>query len=440
MPSPEKESADDSHFLHGVRIRDSAAPVSAAQLAQIESSLDLRLPADYRSFLLRANGGVPDPNGFRYTVVDEEEGTRRRHKARITRFYPATELKAPGGEVKSSWTGNQGAVWWGFPDWLLPIAIVEDALEGGLLCIAVKGKRQGRIYYWPEQEIGEDTLHGVADSFDSFLALLGQGKPRDPDPATAGQKPRKLSLRQAAAQGQLEDVQRWLQRGASPFDAYAYAADAGQAGVLRHLLTSGALQEVGKDALQFTQPKLWEDLEVVSGLVQAGADVNYVFGDGTTPLHWAAQHASPEVVKYLLDCGARPGVWSRSLFQTALHRVVFDARDAAALAKMKLLLDAGEDLHARPEPMQPPPGLAEHIRQRLGAAGPGLSEFLGSVLNLNLNLIQGSQPGTSAAELLTTMGRSQLLQELEQHLAQRGSPGESFWLRTRPLPGRGDKE
>jgi hypothetical protein len=419
MPSPENESADDPLCLHGVRIRDSAEPVSAAQLAQIESSLDLRLPADYRSFLLRANGGVPDPNGFRYTVVDEEEGTRRRHKAKITRFYPATELKAPGGEVKGSETGSQGAGWFGFPDWLLPIANVEDALEGGMVCIAVKGKRQGRIYYWPEQEIGEDTLHRVADSFGSFLALLGQGKPRDSDPATAGQKPRKLSLRQAAAKGQLEDVQRFLKQGASPFDVYAYAADAGQAGILRHLLNSGALKEVGKDALSFTQPKLWEDLEVVRGLVKAGADVNYVFFDGTTPLHGAAQHASPEVVKYLLDCGAKPGVWSRSLFQTALHRVVFDARDAAALAKMKLLLDAGEDLHARPEPIPPPSGLPEHIRQRLGAAGAGLSDLLGSVLNLNLNLIQSSQPGTSAAELLTTLGRSQLLQELEQHLAQR---------------------
>jgi hypothetical protein len=419
MSAPEKESADDPLRLHGVRICDSAEPVSAAQLAQIERSLDLRLPADYRLFLLRANGGVPDPNGFRYTVVDEEEGTRRRHKAKVARFFPAAELKAPGGEVKSFDPAYQGAVWWSFPDWLLPIAIVEDALEGGLLCIAVKGKRQGRIYYWPEQEIGEDTLHRVADSFGSFLALLGQGKTRDSDPAAAAQKPRKLSLSQAAATGQLEDVQRLLERGASPFEVYAYAADAGQAGIVRHLLGGGALKEVGKDALRFTEPRLWEDLEVVRGLVKAGADVNYVFFDGTTPLHWAAQHASPEVVKYLLDCGAKPGVWSRTLFQTALHRVVFDARDAAALAKMKLLLDAGEDLHARPEPMQAPWGLAEHIRQRLGAAGAGLSDLLGSIQNLNLNLIQKSQPGTSAAELLTTLGRSQLLQELEQHLAQR---------------------
>jgi hypothetical protein len=418
MSSPENESTDDPLRLPGVKMRDSAEPVSALQLAQIEKSLDLQLPAEYRSFLLRTNGGVPDPNGFRYTVVDEEEGTRRRCKAKVARFWPAAELRAPGGEA-TSMEAYQRDLFFGFPDWLLPIAHVEDAMEGGMVCVAIKGKRQGRIYFWPEQEFGEDTLHRVADSFGSFLALLGQGKPRDSDPATAGQKPRKLTLKQAVAKGQLEEVQRFLKQGASPYDVHSYAADAGQAEILRHLFNSGALKEVGKDALSFTQPKLWEDLEVVRGHVKAGADVNYVFFDGTTPLHGAAQHGSPEVVKYLLDCGAKPGVWSRTLFQTALHRVVFDRRDAAALAKMMLLLDAGEDLYARPEPMQLPLSLPGHIRQRLGAAGAGLSDLLGSILNQNLNLIQKSQPGTSAAELLTTLGRSQLLQELEQHLAQR---------------------
>ena len=80
---------------------------------------------------------------------------------------------APGAQVKSLLTLYQNNVPFGWPDWILPIAHVQDALEGGLLCIAVKGDNQGRIYYWPEQEIGEDTLHRVADSFNSFLALLG---------------------------------------------------------------------------------------------------------------------------------------------------------------------------------------------------------------------------------------------------------------------------
>jgi hypothetical protein len=416
MPSADKDSADDPLRLHGIQLRDSAKPVSLEQLAEIESGLGFRLPAEYRSFLLCANGGIPEANRFHYTVVDHEEGTRRQHKARITRFLSAIPAEVPSGQDKSLVTFYKNVAF-GLPDRLLPIAVVEDAMEGGMLCIAVKGKQQGRIYYWPEQEIGEDTLHRVADSFDLLLAMLAQQKTKDAGPASGGQKPRKLSLARAAAMGQLEDVQRLLERGASPYTAYAHAAEAGQAAILCYLLTSGALKEVGRDALEFTQPRLWRELELIRGLINAGADVNYTFFDGTTPLHGAAQHGSPEVVKYLLDCGAKPGVWSRSLNQTPLHRAVFDAREADAFAKMKLLLDAGEDLHARrPGPMQSPPGLAEHLSQRVGGLGPGLAELLGPLVN------QITQPQISAAELLISQGRAQLLQELEQYVAGRRQP------------------
>lgn len=158
---------------HGITIRDSAVAVSPDQLDRIERSLNLRLPAEYRSFLLHANGGVPEPKSFHYIEIDEDAGTRRRQKGKVARFYAASPADSPGTQVKSLLTLYQNNVPFGWPDWLLPIAHVEDALEGGMLCIAVKGENQGRIYYWPEQEIGEETLHEVADSFNSFLALLG---------------------------------------------------------------------------------------------------------------------------------------------------------------------------------------------------------------------------------------------------------------------------
>jgi ankyrin repeat protein len=412
MPAPENESPDDPLRAHGITIGDSAEPVSPEQLDRIERSLNYRLPAESRSFLLRANGGVPDRSLFHYTVIDEDEGTRRRQRGKITRFYPARPTEAPGAPGNSFLTGYQNAIPFGFPDWLLPIAGVDDALEGSLLCIAVKGKKQGRIYYWPEQEIGEDTLHRVADSFNAFLALLGHKKSASSGPAPARPARRKPSLARAAATGQLDEVQRLLQRGASAYSAYAYAADAGQAAILRYLLDSGALQQVGHDALRFTRPELWKDLGVVRGLVKAGAHVNHTFFDGTTPLHEAAQHGTPEVVQHLLACGAVVGVWSHSLRQTALHRAIFDEQDAATLAKMKLLLDAGEDLHARP-PVQSPAGLPEHLSQRLGSIVPGLADLLGSVLQLT------TQPAVSAAELLIAQGRTQLLHELEEYLARR---------------------
>lgn len=171
--SPGNESPNDPLRAHGLTIRDSAEPVSPDQLDRIERSLNLRLPAEYRSFLLRTNGGVPEPRRLHYIAIDQDEGTLRRQKGRIARFYPVGPAEAPSRQVNGL-TLYKNNVPYGWPDWLLPIAHVEDALEGGMLCIAVKGENQGRIYYWPEQEIGEETLHRVADSFNSFLALLAK--------------------------------------------------------------------------------------------------------------------------------------------------------------------------------------------------------------------------------------------------------------------------
>jgi hypothetical protein len=413
MPSPENDSPDDPLRAHGITIRDSAEPVGPDQLDRIERTLNLRLPAEYRSFLLRANGGVPKPRLFHYIAIDEDDGSRRRKKAKIDRFYTVSPTAATSGQVSGLSIYHSNVAYGGFPDWLLPIAIVEDAREGGMLGIAVKGKKEGRIYYWPEQEIGEDTLHRVADSFNAFLALLGQKKTPGPDAGTPGQKRPKPSLARAAARGQLEDVRRLLECGGSPNTAYGHAADAGQSAILRYLLESGALKQVGHDALSFTRPELWQDLELVRGLIKAGAQVNHTFPDGTTPLHEAAQHGSPEVVQDLLERAAAVGIWSHGLqSHTALHRAAFDQQDAAALAKMKLLLDAGEDLHARP-PVQPPGGLPEHPAQRPGGLGGLLANLLGSVLKPMM------PPAVSAAELLMAEGRAQLLHELEQYVARR---------------------
>ncbi len=172
-PSPENESSDDPLRAHGVTIRDSAEPVSSDQLDRIERSLNLRLPAEYRSFLLRTNGGVAEPRLFPYIAIDEHEGTRCRQKGKIAQFYSASRAEARTGQVNSFVTIYQSWSYSEFP-WLLPIAQVEDAMEGGILCIAVKGENEGRIYYWPEKEMGWETLHRVADSLNSFLALLGK--------------------------------------------------------------------------------------------------------------------------------------------------------------------------------------------------------------------------------------------------------------------------
>jgi hypothetical protein len=417
VPSPEKSNASGEIDLHGVTVRSAGEPLSPDRIAAVEKNLGHALPAEYRSFLLHFDGGIPQPSQFRFTAIDPEDESRQRHKATVTWFYPATANESPWGVVQSLESVYKDLTPYGLPNWLVPIAVVDDGVSGGILLIAIQGKEQGRVYYRPEQEIGENVVHLIADSFGSFLALLGQGKSKEPAWLAAIRNGAVDAVRDwldqggsvtttyrnrsplvyAVADGKVEVVRLLLERGALPVEAYAYAMDEGQGAIVRFLLTTGAVKEIGKDILCFTRTTLWNDLELVRGLVDAGADVNFVFYDGTTPLHWAAQHAPPEVVKFLLARGAKPGIWSNSLGQTALHRAVFGSPDEAVLAKMKLLIDAGEDLHA--------------LRSVGSSEGP--SSMLASVLN------RSSMPSVSAAELLATHKEPRLLQELERYAAQR---------------------
>src|SRR6516225_123452 len=43
-------------------------------------------------------------------------------------------------------------------------------------------------------------------------------------------------------------------------------------------------------------------------MIAAGADVNAAQGDGTTPLHWAAYKIDADLVRALLQRGAKPDV------------------------------------------------------------------------------------------------------------------------------------
>jgi ankyrin repeat protein len=103
------------------------------------------------------------------------------------------------------------------------------------------------------------------------------------------------------------------------------------------------------------------------------------------------------VVKLLLERAARTGIWSKTFGQTALHRAVLSSSDEAMLAKMKLLIDAGEDLHAcKPQ-----------------VALEGMTSIFGSLLN------RVSAPAASAGDFLAAQKGQQLLKELERYQARR---------------------
>jgi ankyrin repeat protein len=392
-----------------ISISDSAEAVSDADLAAVERRLGVHFPDDYRAFLLRHNGGVPRPGRFRISREAAEAGMEW---GQVTRFYSVGTGAGPGRQARDlENTFRTLQEFSGLPDRLVPIADVNDPLEGGTLWISVRGTDRGRVYYHPEFEAFDETVYAVCKSFGAFLDRLAGKTGRAPAWVAAVRGGDLDSVRQwldgggdpaerydgrsavelAARKGKLELVQLLVGRGAPVGDAYLEACDAGRGDVAHWLFAREPGRKAEPDALTFEQPGLWGELAFVRALLDAGADVNHRSADGTTPLHRAAKHAPPEVVHLLLDRGADLRSFDDK-GETALHRVVYADDDPRRLAKMRLLIDAGLELHARhfgPRSLRDP-------SQRL--------------------------PAYSVAELLAGLGDREGLAELEAYTAQRHRP------------------
>jgi hypothetical protein len=85
----------------------------------------------------------------------------------------------------------------------------------------------------------------------------------------------------------------------------------------------------------------------------------------------AAQHATPEVVRFLLARGARAGVWSQQ-GEMALHRAICTKQRSEMLEKMRILIDAGESLQA----IAPRSALSEPILKTLQKMEMPIGELL----------------------------------------------------------------
>ncbi len=112
--------------------------------------------------------------------------------------------------------------------------------------------------------------------------------------------------------------------GATPF---LFAADRGDVPLMRLLLQLGAdpllpnfqgttpllaAAGVGTNEPQEEAGEESEALEAVNLLLDLGADVNTVDGNGDTAMHGAAYNISPRVVRRLAERGADPRVWKNA--------------------------------------------------------------------------------------------------------------------------------
>lgn len=146
---------------------NSVSKISNSELSKIEKKLGLKFPEDYKSFIINANGGVPERDML-YDFYDEV--TEIENTSVIRRFYSICndDYKYNLKKILNTMREEQAIA----KD-MLPIA--DDPL-GNLLCISVGERDYGAVYYlnheFEDIETGFLMKSKIADSFSDFINSL----------------------------------------------------------------------------------------------------------------------------------------------------------------------------------------------------------------------------------------------------------------------------
>ena len=127
---------------------------SPEAIVQFEARRGILLPADYKQFLLKSNGGYPTPNVF------EVPGWHGQGNS-VMSFYGIHDGSKGKRLDRACEVYNER-----IPADLIPIAY--DA-NGNAICIGWKGERKGKIYFWDHEDELDENGDFVQDYRNVFL-------------------------------------------------------------------------------------------------------------------------------------------------------------------------------------------------------------------------------------------------------------------------------
>ena len=149
-------------------IKEPLEPLNPQKIASIEKKFGIKLPHDYRVFLLKNNGGWPEPEGFDISWREDQECGKHWRTSSVSRFL-SIDAGQNADFLKYNLTTFKGRV---------PkdtIAIAHDP-GGNLILLGVAGEYVGNILFWvkdyecEEGEVpGYDNVGLLADSLVEFI-------------------------------------------------------------------------------------------------------------------------------------------------------------------------------------------------------------------------------------------------------------------------------
>lgn len=151
---------------------DTESQLTEKDIAAVESLSGLSFPPEYRSHLLKHNGGACTPDVFSF----EENGSPS--ESNVDWFLAIYDGDTDNliDYIETYKLGEKR-----MPDHMLPIA--HDP-GGNLVCISCGSNDYGKIYFWDhdnEVDYGEaddndhSNLYLIAESFNQFIAGLKEG-------------------------------------------------------------------------------------------------------------------------------------------------------------------------------------------------------------------------------------------------------------------------
>lgn len=151
-----------------VTIIDSKPPLSPADIQQAELALNVQLPASYRAFLLRFNGGRTEPSGLRIGWREDQVCGEDWRTSSLSWLYSI------GSERTSNLVRSNTATFEG----RLPAGTLTIGTDSGgnQILLGVAAPVQGQVLFWVkdhEVEDGEtpgfENVGVIAASFEDFI-------------------------------------------------------------------------------------------------------------------------------------------------------------------------------------------------------------------------------------------------------------------------------
>ena len=147
-----------------IQVTKSAGPLNEVTINETANELGIQLPESYRKFLLRNNGGRPNPTVF--PIFGDSTDTH----GILNEF--CCICKKNSNDLIYKRGVFDGRV----PDNFL---IIGNDPGGNQICLSIAGNDYGKVYFWDHEnevaegeEPGYQNVYLIANSFDEFLDTL----------------------------------------------------------------------------------------------------------------------------------------------------------------------------------------------------------------------------------------------------------------------------